>query len=73
MYMNLGFAAKELLVEYGYPAQRFVLSPGEKEEAEYAERPEHHPVRLADCSDGGLWYVSLLYGPVRGTVLHRGQ
>lgn len=27
-YCRLGFAARELLVEYGYPVQRFVLLPG---------------------------------------------
>lgn len=27
-YCHLGFAARELLVEYGYPVQRFVLLPG---------------------------------------------
>ena len=29
---NLGFAEKELLVEYGYPTQRFVFSRSDKEE-----------------------------------------
>lgn len=32
-YCRLGFAEKELLVEYGYPTQRFVLLPPDKEEA----------------------------------------
>ncbi len=31
---ELGFAEKELLVEFGYPTQRFVLSPGHKEDIE---------------------------------------
>jgi len=31
---NLGFAEKELLIEYGYPTQRFVFSSLEKEELE---------------------------------------
>ena len=31
---QLGFAEKELLVEFGYPTQRFVLSPGHKEDIE---------------------------------------
>lgn len=30
-YFRLGFEERELLVEYGYPAQRFVLFPEEKE------------------------------------------
>ncbi len=29
---KLGFAERELLIEYGYPTQRFVLSPKEQEE-----------------------------------------
>ena len=29
---NLGFAERELLIEYGYPTQRFVFSPSDKEE-----------------------------------------
>lgn len=33
-YYRLGFAEKELLVEYGYPTQRFVLLPKNKEEAD---------------------------------------
>lgn len=32
-YLRLGFAEKELLVEYGYPVQRFVLPPKYKEDA----------------------------------------
>ena len=31
---NLGFAERELLMEFGYPTQRFVFSPSEKEETE---------------------------------------
>ncbi len=31
-YYRLGFAERELLVEYGYPTQRFVLLPKNKEE-----------------------------------------
>ena len=31
---SLGFAEKELLIEYGYPTQRFVFCPSEKEEIE---------------------------------------
>ena len=31
-YRRLGFAERELLVEYGYPTQRFVLPPKNKEE-----------------------------------------
>ena len=31
-YRRLGFAERELLVEYGYPTQRFVLLPEDKEE-----------------------------------------
>lgn len=34
-YFRLGFAERELLVEYGYPTQRFVLSPENKEEADH--------------------------------------
>ena len=30
---KLGFAERELLIEFGYPTQRFVLSPKEKEDA----------------------------------------
>ena len=33
-YRRLGFAERELLVEYGYPTQRFVLPPKNKEETE---------------------------------------
>ena len=29
---NLGFAERELLIEYGYPTQRFVFSRSEKED-----------------------------------------
>ena len=29
---NLGFAERELLIEYGYPTQRFTISPKEKED-----------------------------------------
>ena len=29
---SLGFAERELLIEYGYPTQRFVFSPSEKED-----------------------------------------
>jgi AraC-like DNA-binding protein len=29
---NLGFAERELLIEYGYPTQRFVFSPSDQEE-----------------------------------------
>ena len=29
---NLGFAEKELMIEYGYPTQRFTISPKEKED-----------------------------------------
>ena len=31
---NLGFAERELLIEYGYPTQRFVLKPMYKEKTE---------------------------------------
>ena len=31
---NLGFAERELLIEFGYPTQRFVLLPSEKEDVE---------------------------------------
>ncbi len=31
---NLGFAERELLIEYGYPTQRFVFDPSDKENAE---------------------------------------
>ena len=31
---SLGFAERELLIEYGYPTQRFVFSPSEKEDLE---------------------------------------
>ena len=31
---NLGFAERELLIEYGYPTQRFVLEPLDKEKSE---------------------------------------
>ena len=31
-YCRLGFAERELLVEYGYPTQRFVLLPKDKED-----------------------------------------
>ncbi len=33
-YGRLGFAERELLVEYGYPAQRFALPPKDKEDAQ---------------------------------------
>jgi len=33
-YRRLGFAERELLVEYGYPTQRFVLPPKNKEETD---------------------------------------
>lgn len=33
-YYRLGFAERELLVEYGYPTQRFVLLPKNKEETD---------------------------------------
>ena len=29
---NLGFAEKELLIEYGYPTQRFVIFPKNQED-----------------------------------------
>ena len=31
---KLGFAERELLVEFGYPTQRFVLSPHDREVSE---------------------------------------
>jgi ribosomal protein S18 acetylase RimI-like enzyme len=31
---RLGFAERELLIEYGYPTQRFVLNPSDKEKTE---------------------------------------
>ena len=34
MLKNLGFAERELLIEYGYPTQRFVLKPLDKEKTE---------------------------------------
>lgn len=34
-WYRLGFAERELLVEYGYPTQRFVLLPKKKEEADH--------------------------------------
>ena len=33
-YYRLGFAERELLVEYGYPTQRFVLLPKNKQEVD---------------------------------------
>lgn len=39
-YRRLGFAERELLVEYGYPTQRFVLLPEDKEEVEYDRSTE---------------------------------
>lgn len=39
-YLRLGFAERELLMEYGYPTQRFVLPPKDKEETHYAENTE---------------------------------
>ena len=33
-YHRLGFEERELLVEYGYPTQRFVLLPENKEEVD---------------------------------------
>lgn len=39
-YHRLGFAERELLVEYGYPTQRFVLLPEDKEEVEYDRSTE---------------------------------
>lgn len=33
-YYRLGFAERELLIEYGYPTQRFVLLPKNKEEVD---------------------------------------
>ena len=35
-YCRLGFAERELLVEYGYPTQRFVLLPKNKEDTHNA-------------------------------------
>ena len=32
-YLSLGFAERELLTEYGYPTQRFVLPTRERENA----------------------------------------
>lgn len=32
---KLGFAEKELLIEYGYPTQRFAISPKEKEDTKW--------------------------------------
>ena len=42
-YRRLGFAERELLVEYGYPTQRFVLPPKNKEEIPqgYTSMPEN--------------------------------
>ena len=31
---NLGFAERELLIEYGYPTQRFTIAPKQKEDIE---------------------------------------
>ncbi|MCM0747099.1 GNAT family N-acetyltransferase [Clostridioides difficile] len=39
-YRRLGFAEQELLVEYGYPTQRFVLLPEDKEEVKYDRSTE---------------------------------
>lgn len=39
-YHRLGFAERELLVEYGYPTQRFVLLPENKEEVEHDRNTE---------------------------------
>lgn len=39
-YHRLGFAERELLVEYGYPTQRFVLLPEDKEEVKYDRSTE---------------------------------
>lgn len=36
-YRRLGFAERELLVEYGYPVQRFVLLPKTREESTRSE------------------------------------
>ena len=36
-YRRLGFAERELLVEYGYPTQRFVLPPKNKEETPFGD------------------------------------
>ena len=33
-YYRLGFAERELLIEYGYPTQRFVFLPKNKEETD---------------------------------------
>ncbi len=42
-YRRLGFAERELLVEYGYPTQRFVLPPKNKEETKN-DRNTEEPV-----------------------------
>lgn len=39
---QLGFAESELLVEFGYPTQRFVLLPGQKEEQMHGEKWKAH-------------------------------
>ena len=42
-YRHLGFIERELLVEYGYPTQRFMLLPENKEEISqgYTSMPEN--------------------------------
>lgn len=44
-YSSLGFVERELLVEYGYPTQRFVLLPESKEEADDERNKEESPGR----------------------------
>lgn len=39
-YCRLGFAERELLVEYGYPTQRFVLPPKHKEDTQNGTNTE---------------------------------
>lgn len=48
-YCRLGFAERELLVEYGYPAQRFVLLPEHKEGARNGRNTEEPISRTLSC------------------------
>ncbi len=43
-YRRLGFAERELLVEYGYPAQRFVLPLQNKEEFPFGDTSMPYPL-----------------------------
>lgn len=43
-YDRLGFAERELLIEYGYPTQRFVLPPKNKQEEPFHEPGREQPI-----------------------------